>query len=524
MEYRQRGRLQNFDLILPNIEFRLNIITAEGNRLNFHIIFSDTVDVEDIEDFLNRVKLILSEPGSSSFQGVGCSQRGLIRVGRVYANNENLPEEEALKIGFRQAVVDFAQLLNELENTPGLGGKYLIMIGEDTHGGLSEIPYDQAGHLRTEFYRKCHVIGSSNESTIKFWLGKSEKISIDELIDRFGGCKPCIRGSDAHSFDRLCKPTNNLFTWIKADPTFEGLKQIIYEPEERVRIHEDNPEPRKSIYTLSSIKISNSKISDELEIEEQQIPLNPNLVAVIGGKGSGKTALLDLIANCFEDRCKRNDDKREDKNSFVQRIEDQKPDLTVEISFIGEDVENFSKQLTEEVFFPHSKITYLPQGKIEEYSGDRIKLHEKIKEIIFSNKDVEESGYKEEFEKLSEGIKTIEKEIRDVNSEIHNLEEETRSEIISELEGKKSLKEGELKDKEAKLQELLKKIGDSKEKVEELKKEEDSLRSKHSQLEIMKNTLTSLQNKINELLEINSRINEINSDLTKLDIPVNILP
>ena len=131
---------------------------------------------------------------------------------------------------------------------------------------------------------------------------------------------------------------------------------------------------------MASIKILNSKISEELEIEEQEIPLNPNLVAIIGGKGSGKTALLDLIANCFEDRCKRSG---EDKNSFVQRIEDQKPDLTVEISFIGEDVENFSKQLTEEKFFPHSRITYLPQGKIEEYSGDRIKLHEKNKRNNF---------------------------------------------------------------------------------------------------------------------------------------------
>lgn len=30
-------------------------------------------------------------------------------------------------------------------------------------------------------------------------------------------------------------------TWIKADPTFEGLKQIIYELEERVCIQKDNP-------------------------------------------------------------------------------------------------------------------------------------------------------------------------------------------------------------------------------------------------------------------------------------------
>ncbi|RUM33200.1 MAG: hypothetical protein DSY33_05195 [Archaeoglobus sp.] len=504
------------------MNLEVNVITAKNNRLNFHIIFSDTIDINDIEDFLNRVKLILSEPGSASFQGVSCTRRGLIKVGRTYANDETLPEEMALKIGFEQAVVDITQLLNELENTPDFRGKYLIVVGEDTHGGLSEIPYDQSGHFRTELYRKCHIIESSNENTINFWLGKSEKITVKELTDRFGGCKPCIHGSDAHSFDKLCKPDYNRFCWIKADPTFEGLKQIIYEPEERVRIQEDNPEPRKSIYTLSSIKISNSKISDELKIEEQKIPLNPNLVAVIGGKGSGKTALLDLIANCFEDRCKRSG---EDKNSFVQRIEDQKPDLTAEISFIGDDVENFSKQLKEEKFFPHSRITYLPQGKIEEYSGDRIKLHEKIKEIIFNNKDVIESGCKQKFDELLEDIKQLEEEIRDINSEIYKLEEDTRPEIVYELETKKSIKDGELKNKESELRELVKKIGvDSKDKVEKLKDEESNLRLRHSRLEKIKNDLLGLQGKIKDFLELNSKITRLNSKLMELEISVNIPP
>src|SRR3989344_2858843 len=34
------------------------------------------------------------------------------------------------------------------------------------------------------------------------------------------------------------------FSWIKADPTFEGLKQIIFEPQERVKIQEQNNKPK----------------------------------------------------------------------------------------------------------------------------------------------------------------------------------------------------------------------------------------------------------------------------------------
>lgn len=38
------------------------------------------------------------------------------------------------------------------------------------------------------------------------------------------------------------------------------------------------------------------------------------MVAITGGKGTGKTALLDLIANCFEDRCKRDSETIGDRN------------------------------------------------------------------------------------------------------------------------------------------------------------------------------------------------------------------
>lgn len=521
LEYRQNGRLKNFDLLLPNIEFRVNIITNKNNRLNLHVIFSDDISVEDIDEFLSRVNLIISDPYSSSFQHVGCTERGLVKVGRHFANDENLPDEKALEIGFKQAVIEIDQLLSLLEKTPGFSGKYLIIMGEDCHGGLSEIPYDQAAHLRTELYRKCHVIESSNRNTIDFWLGKSAKITIKELLERFGGCKPCIRGSDSHSFDKLCKNERNLFCWIKADPTFEGLKQIIYEPEERVRIQEDNPEPRKSIYSLSSVKISNSKISDELEIEEQKIELNSNLIAVIGGKGNGKTALLDLIANCFEDRCKRSG---EDKNSFVQRIEDQKPDLDVEISFIGNDVDKFSKQLLDMEFFRYSKITYLPQGKIEEYSGDRTKLHEKIKEIIFNNQEVIE--FEQEFKNLLEDIKILENEINNINSEIYKLEENTNPEIEYQLLFEKSIKVGELIDKEKGLSDFIKNIEEnSKDKVEKLKEEENSLRLIHSKLESIENNVSILKNKIEEeSKELNSEISKLNSDFMELGISVNIPP
>ncbi|GAG99798.1 unnamed protein product, partial [marine sediment metagenome] len=182
-----------------------------------------------------------------------------------------------------------------------------------------------------------------------------------------------------------------------------------------------------------------------------KIPLNKNLVAVTGGKGSGKTALLDLIANCFEDRCKR---ANVSGNSFIGRIEDQKSDLKVQIGFVGKDVKSFSKEIINLDFFTDSRITYLPQGAIEVLSIDRDKLNNRIEEIIFSSKDVVDKGYKQKFNKLRDAIDQLAKQVDEKNIQIYELERETQQRVINKIVGAKAIKEGELKSKEHELGKL----------------------------------------------------------------------
>lgn len=56
-EYRRTGRLRNFDLILPNIEFRLGTLVGD-RRLNYHVIFADDLDPDAIErEFLGELHL-----------------------------------------------------------------------------------------------------------------------------------------------------------------------------------------------------------------------------------------------------------------------------------------------------------------------------------------------------------------------------------------------------------------------------------------------------------------------------------
>ena len=94
------------------------------------------------------------------------------------------------------------------------------------------------------------------------------------------------------------KPTKR-YCWIKADPTWEGLKQVLFEPEERVRIQELCPADR----------IDNYRIIDRIVIEDDvvphrfsndAIPINENLTCIIGLKSTGKSILLQNIAQAID--------------------------------------------------------------------------------------------------------------------------------------------------------------------------------------------------------------------------------
>ena len=112
--------------------------------------------------------------------------------------------------------------------------------------------------------------------------------------------KPSITTSDAHEV----KEVGTNACWIKADLTFEGLKQILAEPE---RVSYDVPEImeriRKSPYNfIKGLQINRTATATMPEkwFDSIDIPLNPGLVAVIGNKGSGKSALTDIVALCAD--------------------------------------------------------------------------------------------------------------------------------------------------------------------------------------------------------------------------------
>ncbi|MDR2525547.1 MAG: hypothetical protein LBC83_05115 [Oscillospiraceae bacterium] len=101
------------------------------------------------------------------------------------------------------------------------------------------------------------------------------------------GVRPMVICSDNH--DPRDYPTANLL-WIKADVTFNGLKQVLYEPEDRVYIGPTAPDAKEGYRVIRSLTFQ-----DEL-FQTNQIVFSDQLTCIIGGKSTGKSILLHNLA------------------------------------------------------------------------------------------------------------------------------------------------------------------------------------------------------------------------------------
>lgn len=110
--------------------------------------------------------------------------------------------------------------------------------------------------------------------------------------------KPLIMCSDCHD-PRQYNPKEAL--WIKADLTFAGLKQCLYQPSERVYIGVIPPmldrlqKDKQANIDSIEVKPSGSLATGGAPWFDLSLPLNPGMVVVIGNKGSGKSAFSDII-------------------------------------------------------------------------------------------------------------------------------------------------------------------------------------------------------------------------------------
>lgn len=237
---------------------------------------------------------------------------------------------------------------------------------------------------------------------------------------------PIIMCSDNHNIKQYSVKSP---MWIKANPTFEGLKQILFEPDSRVCISEVKPEPKSSYQIIDYVELNESGFW------KQKLYLNQNLNTIIGGRSTGKSTLLASIAhrfsitNSLEDNFIK-DHKKNIRVVWSDNIEDYDRDIEFfrqsHMFDIAKDREETNKLLmniirdrkefNDAINTYESRCSNLTsdiQFKINRLAEVFSKAKEKHKEIRQLG---DEKGIKEEIKKLDSERKSIYESIKDENA------------------------------------------------------------------------------------------------------------
>lgn len=316
---------------------------------------------------------------------------------------------------------------------------------------------------------------------IKACSGNTDLINIlcGQKEDYGSKIKAKVHTSDAKSLTQI----GSSFVWIKANPTFEGLKQIIYEPNERVRIQSDMPGQKKPYSVIDRIRFIDNTGNNYFPSD--YIELNQDLNAIIGGKSTGKSLLLYYIAKSVD---KIESQKRLDKleKSAIHYSFDE--DANFDFEVVWGDGE---KQLLSLSRNPEAKpqivrkIIYIPQNYLNRLSDKDIESRESLNEFIL-NVLLQEETILQHYNKTIVEVKELENKISiAINELFQNIKAVKQLEVnIKDLGDEKGIQsyikqiENEIKEIKVKsglsdiestsYEELSKKVSELKNQVAEL--------------------------------------------------------
>ncbi|HVI28338.1 TrlF family AAA-like ATPase [Hansschlegelia sp.] len=374
--YKSAGRLQEVELIFPNVEMRFEMGTSSDGVINFHLLVcpDERDHLEKLQSFMRKL----------TFEAYGetyaCDRDELIRLGRDYKRDRDLAPEAALREGANQFKVSRSKLREAFDKSEWAQGNILVAVAAGEGDGTAGLQGDASlVTMRKEIEKAAHFIFGSSQKLRDFWLGLGAA-TLEQLILGWGGRKPCLHGSDAHSLARVGKPDRNLYTWIKGDVTFESLRQVVLEPNARVFVGPTHPTGALSSEVIERVTVTNASW-----FSNGAIDLNAGLVAIIGARGSGKTALAEIIAaGAYAARRSKDD---EAKKSFLYRAAKLVGSGRATLKWaLGGETYNDLRAVEMEDVLDDSRVRYLSQQFVDRLcsaEGVTDELLTEIERVVF---------------------------------------------------------------------------------------------------------------------------------------------
>ncbi len=463
--------------VLPGIEF---LSDARGQApIHFIGVFSENADIEHVwEQIKNRTEI-------KKVRGEGK------KLDEVYCD-----------------LVDTIKLIKD-----ELGGIVTIHAGNKSNSlenMTNSLPHSIAQKMDTANLIDIFELGKeSDQDAYRKFVFPALKKKI-----------PMIICSDNHNIKKYIRKQK---LWIKGAPTFEGLRYALNEPDGRFFIGEE-PEVIKRVSDnrtkyIKSLNISRTgkKDANSLWFENLEIPLNSELVTVIGHKGSGKSALSDILAMCC-------DAEHSNDNIFLHKHKFKKKGLADRFSAA---IEFESGRKTDKRELIHTVdesqeklVRYLPQSYFEKVCNEIDKVdafRAEIEKVVFQYVPPEKRMGKATFEELialkkasaEKEIHHIHEAILELNDDIIKLENQTDPNYKKSLLSKIKIKEDELISHNESKPDIIDNPSknteseDTKRKKADLKELEDSKQKIEEEIEVTRNSISDRNHLIVESEKLN---------------------
>ena len=414
------------------------------------------------------------------------------------------------EIGYKKAMVRFEETISTIEENFSLHD-YIIVGLSSGYGSLRPGKDDTKGGVYAkEIDKKCGVFFGSSKDT-DFYLNKIPGRDSLKLPP-----KPVFNGSDSHSFEHIDNKLGKKYekkddkgsicdyseiTWVKADPTFEGLKQTIYEPEERVRIQDEKPDFKEDKEIIDKVKF----ISPNNKFSNEEIYFNPNLNVIIGGKSSGKSILLYSIAKILLADTK---DKLLFKNNEEERYSLKSIDSGFDFEITTK--AGISQKISDREDGHNSlipNIKYIPQNELvklaePELNGKGESLNKLVRNLI-----CEDTDSKQKYNDFIERVRGYDKN-RDnlIDNYFDTLDDIQKLEVELKTKSNKEVLQTNIKTNSEKVEELNKKAGLSDEQIQQYK----NIQEQQQQNQKRRDLLNS------DFYQTNAFLQELNKELSNL--------
>lgn len=447
-------------VFFPNIELRTNdVVNREQEEVNIHLLFNPfRPDHDDkISLFLASLKTNKTESG----------------------NREVRATELKHESDYAAATTTRAFIRAAFEETYGKGADLLdcvLIVTAANNDGIRSERGKMRKLLITDELDKFSDAFFGNARNVEYFLKTDRAEDKREPTKQ----KPVLSGCDAHSFADLDEKLGQVVsdatdgivhepTWIKADLSFEGLKQIIFEPANRVFIGAE-PDIERRVRENKTRYVESLHIDCVKGYRQEQhgawfcgeeILLGKELVAIIGNKGSGKSAVTDIIGLLGNSHNQTSKGlagaKPEELFSFLNKEKFLKGGCAKHFQGVLNwyEGEPDRKLLDAQVATPlPEKVEYLPQKYLERICANIAddEFRATLNEVIFRYVKPQDQHGKKNLDDLiqyrtqqaQEDIAQKKQELRQANANIVAIEKKLTEDYRKEIEEKIRLKREDL--------------------------------------------------------------------------------